>query len=85
MSSKSLLYESKNKRLRYDVAVVLRNIADQIAAGTIQIEDELGAVCINVGDEIKFEMEIKEKSKDAGVKHSVEIELEWLDNAPRED
>lgn len=84
MSSKTVLYESKDARLRYDVAVALHNIADSLAEGTLQIKDGFGSVSVSVDNEIKFEIEVQEKVKSHGVKRSVEIELEWTEELAQE-
>ncbi len=81
MGSKTVLYEGKENRLRYDVAVALRSIATGLAGGTLQINDGFGSVCISVGDTVEYEVEIKEKSKDNAVKRSVTIELKWYEGA----
>ncbi len=80
MSSKTVLYEAKDTRLRYDVAVALRSIAAGLASGTLQLSDGFGSACVGVGDVVKYEVEIKEKVKDDGVKRSVDIELEWYES-----
>lgn len=79
MSSKNVLYESKDMRLRYDVAVALHRIADGIADGTIHIKDDYGSVCMAVDDKVKFEVEIEEKVKSEGIKRSIELEIEWYE------
>ena len=79
MSSKNVLYEGKDTRLSYDVAMALRKIADGFASGTLQINDNLGSVSLAVGKEAKYEVEIKEKVKDGGVKRSMEVDLEWFE------
>ncbi len=84
MSSKTVLYESKDTRLRYDIAVALRNLADSVAEGTLQIKDAFGSVCVTVNNEVKFEIEVQEKLKGHGVKRSVEIELEWMEELPQQ-
>lgn len=84
MSSKTVLYESKDTKLRYDTAVILHSIADSIADGTLQIKDAFGSVCVTVDNEVKCEIEVQEKVKGHGVKRSVEIELEWMEELPQE-
>jgi len=84
MSSKTVLYESKDTRLRYDTAMALRMIADSIAEGALEIKDTFGSVCVTVNNEVKFEVEVQEKVKGNGVKRSLEIELEWFEELPQE-
>lgn len=84
MSSKTVLYESKDTRLRYDIAVALHNIADSIAEGALQIKDTFGSVCVSVDNEVKYEVEVQEKVKGQGVKRSVEIELSWTEELPEQ-
>ncbi len=79
MSKKSVLYECEGTKLRYDVAVALRKIADGLAQGTLELPQSLGGVVVPVGSEVNFEIEIKEKAKETAVKRSIEIELEWYD------
>lgn len=84
MSSKTVLYESKETRLRYDVATALRTIGDSIASGALEIKDTFGSVCVSVNNEVKCEIEVQEKVKGHGVKRSLEIELEWFEELPQQ-
>ncbi len=79
MSKKSVLYQCEGTKLRYDVATALRQIADGLAQGRLHLPQSLGAVEVPVGNELNFEIEIKEKAKESATKRSIEIELEWYD------
>ena len=57
-------------------------LADGLAEGRLHLPQSLGAVEIPVGNELNFEIEVKEKAKESAVKRSIEIELEWYGRSP---
>lgn len=74
MGEKTVLMDVKETVLRYDAAVILRKIADDLAQGKFQTAS--GDVA--VGDQIKLEVKGKMKPKMDVEKGSIEIELSWL-------
>jgi len=78
MSDKIVLMDMKDTVLRYDAAVLLRKLADDLARGKIVTEN--GEV--EIGGQLKVECKGKYKPKAGGSKGSIEIELSWyLPNA----
>lgn len=73
MSEKTVLMSLKDTVLRYDAAVLLRKIADDLAQGKIGTEN--GGV--EIGDQLKIECKGKVKPKADGSKGSLEIEISW--------
>ncbi|GFK96123.1 hypothetical protein NNJEOMEG_03998 [Fundidesulfovibrio magnetotacticus] len=73
MSDKTVLLDVEETMLRYDAAVALRKLADDLAQGTLPSAE--GGVA--VGETLKVEMKGKVKPKDAGVKGSLKVELSW--------
>ncbi len=76
MGSKTVLMDSKEEKLRYNVAVALRQIADGLAKGKLALPE---GVVIPVADVVVMELEIKKKAKDVVAKYTVGIELTWIE------
>lgn len=75
MSEKTVLMDVKDTVLRYDAAVMLRKLADDLAQG--KIVTETGDVA--VGPMLKLECKGKTKPKLEGNKGSLKIELAWFE------
>jgi amphi-Trp domain-containing protein len=73
MSEKTVLMDMKESVLRYDAAVLLRKIADDLAQGMIVTDN--GSV--EIGDQLKLECKGKVKPKAGGSKGTIEIEISW--------
>ncbi len=74
MGEKTVLMDIEEKMLRYDAAVLLRKLADDLAQGCVTAQE--GTVA--VGDTVKVECKGKLKAKDGGTKGCLEIELSWV-------
>lgn len=71
MGEKTVLMDVKETMLRYDAAVMLRNLADDLAQGKIATNGgdvEIGGI---------LKVECKGKRKAEGAKASIKIELSW--------
>jgi amphi-Trp domain-containing protein len=73
MGEKTVLMDVKETMLRYDVAVMLRNLADDLAQGRITAAEG----DVEVGGTLKVECKGKSKPKEDGTKTSIKIELSW--------
>ncbi len=73
MSEKTVLMDIEESMLRYDAAVLLRKLADDLAQGRlVTTEGE-----VEIGEQIDIECKGKTKPKDDGSKGSIKIELSW--------
>lgn len=73
MSEKTVLVDIKETMLRYDAAVMLRELADALAQG--KFAGQAGDT--PVGENLKVEIKGKVKPKTDGAKGSIKIELSW--------
>lgn len=73
MGEKTILMDVEDTVLRYDAAVMLRKLADDLAQGKLVTSDG----DVEVGGQIKMECKGKLKPKDKGSKGSIKIELSW--------
>ncbi len=60
---------------RAEAAEHLREIADQIEAGALDMEGS----SIEVPDELEYEYELKMEDGHDGVEYELEVELKWVD------
>jgi len=73
MGEKTVLMDVKESMLRYDAAVMLRKLADDMAQGKIPTDSG----DVEVGGNLKVECKGKYKPKAEGTKASIKIELSW--------
>jgi len=73
MSEKTAFLNIEEKMLRYDAAVLLRQLAESMAQGGFPAEGG----CIAVGKNVKVECKGKLKAKDGGGKGSLKVEISW--------
>ena len=73
MSEKTVLLDMKDTVLRYDAAVLLRKLADDLAQGKIVTDNG----DVEIGAQLKIECKGKSKPKADGTKGSIEIEISW--------
>ena len=73
MSEKTVLLDVKETMLRYDAAVMLRELADKLAQGVLPTDEG----DIEIGGELKVECKGKIKPKEEKSKGSIKIELSW--------
>ena len=73
MGEKTVLMDVEETLLRYDAAVMLRKLADELAQGRLACESGQ----VEVGPQVKLEAKGKVKSKEEGSKASLKIELCW--------
>lgn len=73
MGAKRVFKEVKETVLRYDAAMLLRDLADELAQGKIATDEG----DLEVGGELKIECKGKFKPKENGAKGTIKIELSW--------
>ncbi len=83
MSGKRTLYECKEIRLTASVGDILRQLADGLAQGRIELRDDCGQVSAPIAREAKVEMRIAEKAGERGMKRKLELEVKWQVPAER--
>lgn len=83
MSDKRTLYECKDIRLTATVGDILRQLADGLAQGRIELRDDCGQVSAPAAREAKVELSITEKPGDHGVKRKLALEVKWQVAAER--
>lgn len=73
MGEKTVLMDVEATVLRYDAAVMLRKLADDLAQGKLTTSGG----DVEIGGEITLECKGKIKPKAGGSKGSIKIELSW--------
>jgi amphi-Trp domain-containing protein len=74
MGEKTVLIDTKDTVLRYDAAMLLKKLADELAQGKLVTAN--GDVA--VGGEVKLECKGKFKPKEGGSKGLIKVELSWF-------
>ena len=76
---KKMLFNNKSLMKSTDLAVFLHTIADKVAEKKIVIQEEGNETCIELPEELIFQMKAKEATSKKGIKHSVALKLKWTD------
>jgi amphi-Trp domain-containing protein len=77
MSGKRTLFECRQTRLTATLGDILRQLADGLAQGKIELRDDCGQVSAPVSREAKVELSITEKPGDRGTKRKLALEVKW--------
>ena len=78
MGIEKLLFKSEEKKTVWEVAVILRTIAEKLEQGRIQLKRAGKECSISVPSELVLEIKVEEKVKHR-VKRSLDIEIEWVE------
>ena len=80
MGEERTLYESESRRSIDEVIEFLQQLSQWLGDRTITFEEGDRTVAIKLPDEVVLEIEIEEEDKGKkGVKRSLEIEIEWVE------
>ena len=79
MAKKNVLVKSDLRKNLSDAAAFLRELADKVESGKVTLVQGGNDVVINLPETVSFEVEYYEQPKKRGLKHQLEIELEWTE------
>lgn len=77
MSEKSELFHCDDTMLTYDAAVVLEGLINGLKQRKLSVTGENGPVCVDLPQQAKLEISLKEKVKPGKSKRKLCIELTW--------
>ena len=81
MGREILLFSSKERKVRQEVADFLHQLADKIATGNLVLRQGLEEVKLELPDHLVLEVEVEEEQKrKRGLQHKLELELKWYDD-----
>ncbi|NLG66791.1 MAG: amphi-Trp domain-containing protein [Actinobacteria bacterium] len=77
---KTRLFKSEVPQTRMETANFLRELADKVATGTVVLKRSGEEWEVVIPEHVVLEVQLDKKSKSGkGVKHSLEIEIEWYE------
>lgn len=79
MGRKNIRFKSEELKKRQDAAAFLRAFADKLDKNAVHLRRGIDEVRLNIPDTIVFSLESEEKKKRGKIRHSFEIELEWVE------
>ena len=77
MGKEVVLFKSEEKRSTADVAAFLRQLADKVEAGQVILRQGADELTLTLPPTVTLEVKAEEEGTKSGVKHSLEVELEW--------
>lgn len=81
MAKKTVLFKSKERGHRAEVAAFLHQFAEKIEAGQVLIRRGAEELTLEVPTSLILKIDVDQKeTKSKGLRHSLEIELEWFEN-----
>lgn len=75
--SKEKRFKLEQNTLRSEVSVFLKQFAESLEQGNLVLKGEEKEVILEIPEEVNFEIEVKEKTKEKGTQKTLEIELKW--------
>lgn len=80
MGEERTLYESESRRSMEEVIEFLQQLSQWLGDRTITFEEGDRTVVVKLPDDVVLEIEIEEEDRGKkGVKRSLEIEIEWVE------
>ena len=80
MARKQKLFKSDERRTRDEVSAFLRELADKVAGGIVVLKQGQQEIQVELPHNLILDVEIKEKEKrHKGLKHTLEVEIEWYE------
>ncbi len=77
MGRETVLFSSEEHTDRARVCAFLRELADRIESNSVVLKQGDAATEVDIPDDLVLEIKLEEEEKRSGVKHSLEVELEW--------
>jgi amphi-Trp domain-containing protein len=77
MSGKNLIFKSKERATRHEVAQILAQIAKKLETGSVNLIQNDEKLNLSIPENLEIEIEVKSKEKKRVVKKQLEIEIEW--------
>lgn len=78
MGQEVVLFKSEEKRSTADVAAFLRQLADRVEKQEVILRQGGEELTLTLPGMVTLEVKAEEETSRSGVKHSLEVELEWL-------
>jgi amphi-Trp domain-containing protein len=74
-------FKSEERKTLTEVSAFLYSLADRIAAGQVSLRQGDQEVILQLPENVTLELKAEDEQKgDRGVKHSLEIEIEWYES-----
>ncbi len=83
MGKETVLFKSEEKQSTAEVADFLRELADRVAGGEVILRQGDQELVLHLPEQVTLEVKAEEETTGggSGVKHSLEVELEWKPGA----
>lgn len=79
MAKEIVLFKSEERKELHGVCEFLHQLADKLASGQVILQKGSEQLELTVPDKVVLEIKVEEESKHNKKKHSLEIEIEWVD------
>jgi len=79
MAKKNVIVKSVLQKKLPDLAIFLRELADKLETGQVNLVQGGHDVNIELPEIVAFELEYSEQAKKKGYKKQLEIELQWVE------
>jgi amphi-Trp domain-containing protein len=77
MGKEVVLFKSEEKRSTAEVAAFLRQLADRVEQQEVILRQGGEELTLSLPGMVTLEVKAEEEESGSGVKHSLEVELEW--------
>lgn len=77
MAKETVLFKSEERKDLSSVVDFLRQLADKLAHNEVTLIQGDNELRLLIPNNVVLEVKVEEEAKQSGVKHSLEIEIEW--------
>ena len=77
MGKEVVLFKSEEKRSTAEVAAFLRQLADRVEKQEVILRQGAEELTLTLPGMVTLEVKAEEEASGSGMKHSLEVELEW--------
>jgi amphi-Trp domain-containing protein len=77
MGKEVVLFKSEEKRSLGEIADFLHQLAERVEAGQVILRQGAEELTLDLPGMVTLEVKAEEEASRSGLKHSLEVELEW--------
>jgi amphi-Trp domain-containing protein len=77
MGREVVLFKTEERMDRQHIAAFLHQLADKVADGTVTLRSGAESITLTLPHMLTLEVKVEDENRRSGLKHSLEVELEW--------
>jgi len=79
MGQETVLFKSEEHKDLPDVVKFLHQLADKLAQNEVTLRQGVNELKLSIPNKVVLEIKVEQEEKHQSTKHSLEIEIEWVE------